>query len=102
MNFSTARDRVPNLPARQPDRAALICHLTDAGGDCGRIELRNKRNAGLGDRRLFGRDIFESAAKELLMIECKVGDGGHQWAIDDVRGIEPAAQSNLKDASIRG
>ena len=75
--------------------------LSDPACDGGRIELRDERNAALGDRRLSPPAMsVRPVAEELLMVEREIGDPGDQRTLDDVGRVEPAAEPDLEDAGV--
>src|SRR5438067_10930902 len=99
--LSGACDRIPAPAAWKPWCAEFVRNLSDPRADRGRVELRDQRNAGLGDARLLGRDARQALAQKLLMIEREVGDPSYERAVDDVGGVEPAAKADLEDAGVR-
>ena len=53
----------------------------------------------LDDARLLGPDLRERVAEIALMVVLDVGDGRHPQ-VEDVGGVEPAAQSHLHDHEV--
>src|SRR6476469_8748944 len=100
MELALARDRVPGTAARQPRCAGLMRDVADAAGDHGRIELRDKRHARLGDGGLLAGNVVEAGAEELLMIERKIGDAGDQRTVDNIGRIKASAKTNFENAGV--
>ena len=68
------------------NRSGLFEHFTD---DHGRL--------GLDDASLLASNLSQSVTQKSYMVETDVGDDAH-FGCDDVRAIQPAAQTHFQQA----
>ncbi len=54
------------------------------------------------DAGLFGGDLFDGVAEKFAVIERQPRDDARQRTLDDIGGVEPAAQSDFQQQHIGG
>ena len=91
---------VPAAESGIEGRAHLLGNIRNRLQDVVGIIADHQRHAGLGDRRFLLRDDQRVGAEELLVVDAERGDPAHRRTVDDVGGIQPAAEADLDDARI--
>src|SRR5581483_7704854 len=94
--------RRPVAPAEE-DRSALAGGLVlDHVDDRGRLRRHHHRTAGLDDAGLLARDRLDGRAEELLVVHRDRGDHRGERVLDDVGGVEAAAEPDLEERVVGG
>ncbi len=69
--------------------------LADLAGD-------HRRHRGFEDAGLLGGDFLDRVAQKFAVIERQPRDDARQRPLDDIGGVEPAAQPDFKQQNIGG
>ena len=80
--------------------APLRADLVQDGAHLRRLRIADGARAGLEDARLLARDLLERIAEDLRVVEADVRDDGARRRGDDVRRVEPAAETDLQHHNI--
>ena len=76
--------------------APLRADLVQDGAHLRRLRIADGARAGLEDARLLARDLLERIAEDLRVVEADVRDDGARRRGNDVRRVEPAAETDLQ------
>ena len=79
----------------EPRRLAL-----DHGQRLARLAGDDRRHAALDDAGLFGGDFFERVAEKFAVVERQPGDDARQRPVDDIGGVEPAAEPDFEQQHV--
>ena len=87
-----ARDRQRRMHARRLpfDDGERLAHLVHGNG----------RNIAFENAGFLRRDVDERVAEKVAVVERQFGDDAGNGALDDIRGVEPAAETNFKQHHI--
>ena len=80
--------------------APLRTDLAQDAAHLRRLRIADGARAGLEDARLLARDLRERIAEDLRVVEADVRDDGARRRGDDVRRVEPAAETDLQHHNI--
>ena len=66
------------------------------------MPTNDDRDATFDDPRLFGGDVRERLAQELLVVHVDRCDDRQAWCFHDIGRVEPSAQAHLKQGHVSG